>query len=129
MEWPKITIDTPREELIRIHEQIWNYTIEHGDKPYTPYFGDCAACEFDGIFLLTKPYLFPVGLTSSVCKFCPLGEDFCSNDPTGLYRKWLSAKLPRDKWKAAIEIRDAEFKSEEWFEEVRRIYYENKKGN
>lgn len=45
MGWPEITRDTPIEEIHRIHRAIWQYTLEHGYKPCTPYINNCALCE------------------------------------------------------------------------------------
>lgn len=44
--WPEITKNTPIEKVKKIHQQIWNYVIEHGKKPKTPYYFDCVACEY-----------------------------------------------------------------------------------
>lgn len=36
MNWPEITEETPIEEVKRIHQMIWDYVIENGEKPDTP---------------------------------------------------------------------------------------------
>lgn len=46
MDWPKITDDTPLEEIKRIHQQIWQYVVENGEKPKTPYIQNCVLCEY-----------------------------------------------------------------------------------
>lgn len=46
MDWPEITKDTPLEEIKRIHQQIWQYVVENGEKPETPYLSDCVCCSY-----------------------------------------------------------------------------------
>lgn len=45
MDWPKITKDTPLEEIRRIHKAIWQYVVENRYKPDTPYRNNCVLCE------------------------------------------------------------------------------------
>lgn len=45
-EWPEITVDTTLDELREIHERIWDYAINFFRKPITPYFSNCAFCEY-----------------------------------------------------------------------------------
>lgn len=53
MDWPEITKDTPLEEVRRIHRAIWQYVVENGEKPDTPYECDCVLCEYTGVRYLT----------------------------------------------------------------------------
>lgn len=105
MNWPKITKDTPLEEVKRIHQKIWDYAIEHGEKPSTPYRNDCAACEYCHV----------------TCKHCPIDwkDDLigivlfgCSR----LYRAWNGAQHISENEERAIslakKIRDIPFKYE-----------------
>lgn len=98
-EWPEITVDTTLDELKEIHERIWNYAIEHYQKPETPYFSNCACCEYD---MISEPV--------TICRYCPLGQDFC--EAGGIYYRWVQAITQRDVEEAkrlATLIRDAPF--------------------
>lgn len=62
-EWlnaPIITKETPLEMVEEIHHRIWDYVIENGHKPHTPYINDCAACAYAG----------------ADCKNCPITWSF-----------------------------------------------------
>lgn len=94
MEWPVITKDTPISEIQRIHRMIWDYVIENGEKPKTPYFCDCACCEYDT-------------LRADDCSTCPLYDRHAC---FYLYIKWNLDEEARDM--IAKQIRDAPFKEE-----------------
>lgn len=98
LKWPKITKDTPIEEAKRIHQQIWNYAIEHEKKPNTSYMADCVACEYDNLYekgCLSCPILWPDA-------YCHLG---------GLYTQWRHA-IGKEKAELACQIRDLPWKFE-----------------
>lgn len=102
-EWPKITVNTTLDELKEIHKRIWDYVIEYGRKPSTPYFSDCVCCEYDNLQVIEHHHSF------SDCHYCPLGKGFCNS--VGLYRKWVSVEKS-DSIEAkhlATLIRDAPF--------------------
>lgn len=109
MNWPPITKDTPLEEIKRIHQQIWQYTIDHGIKPITYiYDNDCVLCQYDTIMS---------GLDDALCSHCPAyfnGEhDACLG---GMLQDYISAiRVDHDKNLAkrlAEQIRDIPFKYE-----------------
>lgn len=108
MEWPKITKDTPIEEVKRIHQQIWDYAIEYGHKPFTPYVYDCICCVYDNLYGRT-------------CNFCPIlwpinddGGPYCCS-PNGLYLKWSYASGD-EQTELARQIRDLPWKFEQKFD-------------
>lgn len=105
MKWPEITKDTPLEEVKRIHQMIWDYVIEHGEKPETPYENNCAFCEYgcsiakdeDDYHYKYDLYTIPV---YNMCKYCPgdwthedipAGSDFACERNGGLYGRWSNA--------------------------------------
>lgn len=104
MEWPKINADTSIEEVKKIHEDIWNYAIEHGEKPETPYASDCAVCEY-------------VIMSAKFCRDCPIIWPENSDrfrvcyGVEGLYNKWDS-KIGQEKTELARQIRDLPWKFE-----------------
>lgn len=105
--WPEITEDTPIEEVKRIHRDIWNYVIEYGIKPITPYKFNCIACEYDAHY-------------KGMCESCPIiwpadidGDECCyslSSD-SGLYDRWGHATGEK-KTELARQIRDLPWKFE-----------------
>lgn len=106
MHWPEITKDTPLTEVKRIHQAIWDYVIEHGEKPNTPYMSNCIACEYAHWILFRN------------CDCCPVywpaiknGSRFCTGcfSGDGLYSKWCLNKL---NVQLAKQIRDLPFKYE-----------------
>ncbi len=112
--YPKVTADTPIEELQDIHKRIWDYTIQHGEKPDNPYIDKCVACEYAcGICgfdseLENRPAI----LTDIIelCNNCPIKwEDGLICYQTGsLYRRWyFSYGDIHDEY--AKQIRDVEF--------------------
>lgn len=121
MDWPKITSGTPMEEVVRIHRAIWDYVIEHKEKPDTPYLNDCAFCEYASCEY-TKHN--PLGVSyMQKCRYCLgdwpkskpwISEYFCERGG-GLYSKWLKAcqmrNLNRAK-KLAIQIRNIPIKND-----------------
>lgn len=104
LKWPEITKDTPMEEVKRIHQRIWDYVIEHGKKPDTPYTVDCAACTY-------------ITLQREQCNDCPIlwpknnrGDRICCiND--GIYNQWRHA-TGKEKTELARQIRDLPWKFE-----------------
>lgn len=105
--WPEITADTPIEEIIRIHRLIWDYAIEYGCKPYTPYEHDCAFCEYGTCIALQKE-------NGSKCEYClgswgnpsyPDGSTHACERNHGLYRRWLDA-YSKESDELAAQIRD-----------------------
>lgn len=97
MHWPEITKDTPLTEVKRIHQAIWDYVIEHGEKPNTPYRGNCACCEYDSLF----------NDDCSACPITPFTEISCCG---GLYKDWCDADSDK-KAKIAKLIHDILFES------------------
>lgn len=110
MHWPEITKDTPLTEVKRIHQAIWDYIIEHGEKPDTPYLFNSVACEYDCIFNKNEP----------VCVHCPIfweknwdkktAHPICRGS-NGIYTKWYMASREEAN-KLAQQIRDLPFKYE-----------------
>lgn len=108
MEWPKITKDTPMSNMQIIHKQIWDYVIEHDEKPTTPYVNDCAICQYvqcrseDGTVM---------------CQNCPSiwpGEH-CALSNVSLVKIWFLMKYNGDLDGAkeiAEQIRDIPFKED-----------------
>lgn len=82
MYWPTITKDTPIEEIHRIHKAIWQYVVENGEKPNTPYWDDCILCEYR--------YLLDFMNTDEDCILCPVvwenGKCYEKGSP---YRRWM----------------------------------------
>lgn len=100
MHWPEITKGTPLTEVKRIHQAIWDYAIEHGEKPKTPYISDCAGCEY----------------TSGLCSYCPICwpensyfEKICILG--GLFTQWRETS-GQEKVDLVCKIRDLPFKYE-----------------
>lgn len=105
MEWPKITKETPLEEIKAIHQRIWDYVIEHGKKPDTPYHGDCAACEYDNVMSIND---------IDNCSKCPIawpGDVKCGSIES-LYRKRCLEQGLEKEIALARQIRDTPFKYE-----------------
>lgn len=105
MEWPRITIKTPIEEVKKIHQRIWDYAIEHGEKPITPYLADCVACAYDALY-------------ENDCKDCPIiwpkneyEQTGCCGS-NGLHTRWLFAD-GEEKTELARQIRDLPWKFEQ----------------
>lgn len=109
MDWPEITKDTPLTEVKRIHQTIWDYVIEHGEKPDTPYRGDCIGCEYD--------ILYNKSLDS--CEFCPIywpktidGAHSCVGEyDSGLYDRFMNGG-DFERLEVAKQIRNLPFKYE-----------------
>lgn len=101
--WPEITKDTSMEEIKRIHKDIWNYVIEHGKKPRTPYIHNCVACEYVRQGFVIR------------CESCPIIWPDCkaclTDRSDGLYDRWiLSGGRERDE--LARQIRDLPWRFE-----------------
>lgn len=110
MHWPKITKDTPLTEVKRIHQAIWDYAIEHGEKPETPYNSNCAACnyakmlsQFGDEYCSRCPIVWPRIPTSVYINRC-----FSTGGP---YSKWRNS-TGEEKTELARQIRDLPFKYE-----------------
>lgn len=108
--WPEITKDTPLEEVRRIHKRIWQYVVDHGKKPETPYLHGCVLCEYDLAF------------GNGGCLKCPVIPYSLekTNEPitspmlhclNGLYYLWRNASLRSKKTEFAVKIRDIPFKN------------------
>lgn len=101
--WPEITEDTTMEELQAIHKRIWQYVVENGGKPNTPYHNDCVACEYNGLFYFDEQFIR--------CDHCPIdwGEDrpCCAGS---LYARWFGSIDPIGASFLAKQIRDIPFK-------------------
>ncbi len=97
--WPKITADTPIEEVQDIHKRIWDYTIQHGAKPVTGYMYECAACEY--VYVKNKD-------VRNKCEFCPIKwpDGLKCYQVGSLFWEWGDAG---DR-KFAKQIRDVKFK-------------------
>lgn len=101
--WPEITKDTPIEEVKRIHQRIWDYAIEYGTKPVTPYASFCAACAY-------------IKARLELCKDCPIiwpnGKCFGGRYGDGyLYSEWFNS-TDKQKTELARQIRDLPWKFE-----------------
>lgn len=96
--WPKITEDTPLEEIKKIHQRIWDYAIEYGHRPETPYMSDCIACEYDD-------------LHKRGCCSCPILWPDAHCHSGGLYTKWRNT-IGDEKIELARQIRDLPWKFE-----------------
>lgn len=110
MNWPEITEETPIEEVKRIHQMIWDYVIENGEKPDTPYTINCVACARTRI---DSKYKF-----EAVCDLCPIvwpGDalyPYCvSPRENGLYDRFCNA-YGAEKIELAKQIRDLPWKFE-----------------
>lgn len=107
--WPEITEETTIEELQVIHKRIWNYAIEHGVKPCTPYDCDCVGCH------IRRRYF-------GSCRDCVIdwGEGRTCHD--GLYSHWLGETRMDVRRKLAVKIRDLPFR-DAINKEHRRLYF------
>lgn len=103
MEWPEITKETPLEEIKRIHQRIWDYVIEHGEKPKTPYIANCVVCESRHI-----------QNADFICMKCPIAwpNNLTCMDYYNLYCLWARQKDREKSVKLARQIRDLPFKYE-----------------
>lgn len=109
MHWPEITKDTPLTEVKRIHQQIWDYIIERGEEPDTPYHYDCVGCE----------YTFLHGKKFGICELCPIcwpktadGNYCCVGEyDSGLYDRFMNGG-DFERIEIAKQIRDLPFKYE-----------------
>lgn len=115
MHWPEITKDTPLTEVKRIHQAIWDYTIEYGEKPNTPYHGNCVGCEYVNLHGRNA-----LGV-DEICEICPIcwpktlgGSRSCiGENRSGLFDIFLDAiKCDLDYRPIAKQIRDLPFKYE-----------------
>ena len=102
--WPKITKYTTLEEVREIHRRIWDYAIEHGEKPETPYKLNCVLCEY--AYMQSQYVIW--------CRACPAdwGEPTCARRGSPYYL-WAHAENdPELKSFFAKNIRDVPFKEE-----------------
>ena len=112
MNWPTITKETPIEELQKIHQSIWEYVIQHGIKPITPYESNCVACEY-ALIVAPKPARTRY---DDICPYCPIKwpNDRICIDPDSIFSKWVRKFVPKDDEKQyATQIRDVSFKTKE----------------
>lgn len=110
MYWPEITKDTPPEEIKRIHQQIWQYVVENGKKPETPYMFDCVACAYNYSVLCNGMF--------RICEKCIINWPVVSNEsgPCGdLFYQWyeerskeLAEKIRYIPFKYELEKKGAE---------------------
>lgn len=130
MEWPEITANTPVEEVVRIHKMIWDYVIEHEEKPDTPYLNNCAFCEYGHQVAKDKgdfyhKYDWYSKTVTNMCKYCPgdwshedipAGSDFACERNYGLFYRWNNTRLKTDgqdlSAKLAKQIRDIPIRTE-----------------
>lgn len=112
MGYPVITKRTVLEELKHVHQEIWNYVIEHGEKPQTIYRNDCVCCEY---VMLENRYK---NLTREKCDKCPIlwpqnlkKMRYCDG-PGGIYTTWHLCNIPNERQKLAKQIRDLPWKFE-----------------
>lgn len=101
MNWPKITKNTPLEEIKRTHQQIWQYVVENGEKPNTPYLHHCVLCEYASIIRGESK--------KGICNYCPVDVYNASCCLNGLFRKWAFG-TDEIKELYAKAIRDVPFK-------------------
>lgn len=101
--WPSITANTTLEETQFIHRIIWDYAIEYGKKPITPYINNCPACEWAWIRK-------PKG-RESICSACPIAWPDGKNcmETSSLYASWRVATGSADQ-DYARTIRNVEWK-------------------
>lgn len=88
--WPRINKNTSIEEVKRIHQRIWDYAVLYDMKPKTPYYCNCAACQYI------------VSNNQVDCSKCPIvwpknryGKQCCFNG--GLFSKWVYTEDPEDR--------------------------------
>lgn len=113
--WPRVTADTPLSEIKRIHWLIWDYAINRGEKPCTPYFNDCVLCRYASNKAITIALLKgSLGISNysleSRCHFCPVkwpNDDSCGRS-SSLYLRWFETRDPE----LAKKIRDLPFKED-----------------
>ena len=119
--WPIITKDTPLSEIKEIHRRIWDYVIEHGEKPETPYESDCVLCEYDRAFgdacwhcpaRWSGAYCTSKSFTYSTYWPTPGTPAITNTVPESEYYAWLDESDPEKKRHLAMKIRDIEFKGE-----------------
>lgn len=107
MDWPEITKDTPLEEIKRIHQRIWQYVVENGEKPSdTGYQCNCVLCEYDIVIS---------DVSNDNCDSCPVATDNRYRCLNGMYGLWDEAVCSGDIILAkslAEKIRDIPFKYE-----------------
>lgn len=122
---PKITKDTPIEEVKQIHQRIWDYIVEHGRKPDNAIFSymfGCAACEYArwntdvyGVIDLVDDF-GNLYRAHGFCYACPIkwpDNQRCSC-PDSIFTKWnhedIKSPIKND---FAKFIRDVPWKFEE----------------
>lgn len=125
MHWPKITKDTPLTEVKRIHQAIWDYVIEHGEKPdeaFAQYTLGCSVCEYAKLVMSGQQYK-AVGVCddfgniytpNNFCLDCPIkwpNNQYCPSR-NSIYRRWTNENDSFRKSNIAKQIRDLPFKYE-----------------
>lgn len=118
--WPEISKDTPIEEVKRIHQKIWDYVIEHGEKPDTPYTFDCVACEYASLKIDTHKMVDVIDdfknhyEAHNFCYNCPIkwpNNQWCPSLDS-IFRKWFDENGPSNMANIAKQIRDLPWKFE-----------------
>lgn len=115
MEWPEITAETPLSEVKRIHQLIWDYVIEHREKPETPYRNNCVLCQYA---LSKQRWYSDLG---DMCKYCPVkwpDEKKYTNGKCLLYERWCWTRDPE----LAKQIRDVLFEGDEVSEKTKAFH-------
>lgn len=123
MHWPEITKDTPLTEVMRIHQQIWDYVIEHGEKPdeaLVQYAFGCSACEYAESVSRQQYEIVAVCddfgniyQTNNFCLSCPIKWPNNQHCPSrdSIFRRWIEEDSFK-KSNIAKQIRDLPFKYE-----------------
>lgn len=136
-EWPKITADTPLEEIQEIHKKIWTHAIEFGSKyTDTPYLNNCVLCEYADLNCYEISPEYP---QHTRCQLCPARwpvnkpSEFMHYCLESTYGQWIDAKVNQFtkavRWALAIKVRDVEFKSpEEYADEIQKYKEELQNG-
>lgn len=113
MNWPEITKDTPIEEIHRIHKAIWQYVVDYGEKPDTPYTNDCVLCAYDDIL---GDAHFPCSNCPAIWPHSKNIISLCGNHDSP-FEKWLKAAFvttsESDARHYAEQVRDIPFKYEQ----------------
>lgn len=117
--WPKIDANTDLKEIQKIHKDIWNYVMEVGHKPETPYISDCVLYSYAALQYLFQKSESPYRTEVKRCDFCPAIWGSEKNigivcwEPGSSYCEWfpdyhLNYNRERSR-KVAEEIRDIPF--------------------
>lgn len=113
--WPDITIDTPIDELQKIHKDIWDYVIKHGEKPDTQYHSNCVGCQYATIVfdMVNEDFDEDEYFIPCMCKYCPIiwPDGLKCGGYKSLYSKFFSCEYgSKEGADIARQIRDLPFK-------------------